>query len=580
MKAYTKIFVLLSSAIVLFASCKKNQLANEAAGETQTQNASKRTATLFSGTFVHPGVVHNSQDLLNIKTKALGNVEPWKSGYTVFKASTFSQLGYKPRVPDPAANGIVERAIGGVWISNVGQINDGANAAYQQAMMWVITGTRAYGDTAKKAIALWSDPVNGLKDFTNNDAKLMAGVTGFKFAAAAELLKHTGYPGWTSSFETEVETMFRNKFYNEIKDWAPANPGNWDAVNIKCMMAMAVFLDDVAMFNKAVNHFYNKEPGFVDASTGYTSPYCSNGCLEGYIKFASGQTQESGRDQGHVQFGLGSLAEACEVGLNQGMDMYGYLDNRLLKGFEYTASYLLGNAPSSYVNYINVRGTNTYSTSISPENRDLIYPTYEMITNHYARRKGLISGSSGSPVYYSTQLAIQGRPELRDTYSGNIGFGTLLFSTPTYYPGNLIANGSFTTNASSWTGNGCAITASGGTLQVTGRTQDYNGPRQNILTALQSGTGGKGIYDLTAFMKKIPAGAGTYVGKVTVKITAGGVTQFFSVKENFNHDTYALVSGSVNLQWSGTLTAAEFYVETDGSFRDFSLDKCSMVRTN
>ena len=44
-----------------------------------------------------------------------------------------------------------------------------------------------------------------------------------------------------------------------------------------------------------------------------------------------------------TQLGLGQLAEACEIGWHQGLDMYGADDNRLLAGFEYTAKYLLGN---------------------------------------------------------------------------------------------------------------------------------------------------------------------------------------------------------------------------------------------
>ena len=64
------------------------------------------------------------------------------------------------------------------------------------------------------------------------------------------------------------------------------------------------------------------------------------------LKIISARTdsvRRGGRDQDHVMFGLGNLAEACETAYNQGDEkMYAALDNRLLTGYEYTAKYNLG----------------------------------------------------------------------------------------------------------------------------------------------------------------------------------------------------------------------------------------------
>jgi hypothetical protein len=60
----------------------------------------------------------------------------------------------------------------------------------------------------------------------------------------------------------------------------------------------------------------------------------------------TGQLQESGRDQAHAQLGIGLLAALCETARNQGDDLYSTDDNRLLKGFEYKASYLDQGSPS------------------------------------------------------------------------------------------------------------------------------------------------------------------------------------------------------------------------------------------
>ena len=81
------------------------------------------------------------------------------------------------------------------------------------------------------------------------------------------------------------------------------------------------------LFDRAVDYFHNGS---------------GNGSLTHYIINEQGQCQESGRDQQHTQLGLAHLAEACEIAWNQGLDLYATADNRLLKGFEYTAKYNLG----------------------------------------------------------------------------------------------------------------------------------------------------------------------------------------------------------------------------------------------
>lgn len=58
---------------------------------------------------------------------------------------------------------------------------------------------------------------------------------------------------------------------------------------------------------------------------------------------SNGQNSESGRDQAHTQLGLGNMAETCQTAYNQGDNYWDLLDSRLKVGYEYTASYNLGN---------------------------------------------------------------------------------------------------------------------------------------------------------------------------------------------------------------------------------------------
>jgi len=85
--------------------------------------------------------------------------------------------------------------------------------------------------------------------------------------------------------------------------------------------------------------------------------------------------------------GLDYLACTCEIAWNQGADLYSAFDNRLLKGFEYTAKYNLGfDVP--YEPYRSFEGRYHYK-KISDESRSRLRPMFEKVLNHYANRKGL-----------------------------------------------------------------------------------------------------------------------------------------------------------------------------------------------
>jgi hypothetical protein len=156
--------------------------------------------------------------------------------------------------------------------------------------------------------------------------------------------------------------MLTTVFSPAIQDFMPGFNGNWDASMVNTMMCIAVLCDDHAMFNHAVDYYLH--------GTGH-------GSISHYI-YASGQSQETVRDQVHVQLGLGALASACEIAWKQGLDLYGMADNRLAAGFEYTAKYGLGNEVET------VDGI-----PASPRGRGRFLSIYELVYQHYAIEKGL-----------------------------------------------------------------------------------------------------------------------------------------------------------------------------------------------
>ena len=125
----------------------------------------------------------------------------------------------------------------------------------------------------------------------------MAGLGPFEMVNAAELLRHS-HAGWPEADIRQCEAMLTNVIYPEIKDFALFANGNWDAAAGQTMMAIAVFCNDRAMFERVLRY------------------YCQgggNGRLTHYVINEDGQAQESGRDQRHTQLGLGLLGDCCQV---------------------------------------------------------------------------------------------------------------------------------------------------------------------------------------------------------------------------------------------------------------------------
>ena len=95
--------------------------------------------------------------------------------------------------------------------------------------------------------------------------------------------------------------MLRTVFIPVLDTFFKAKPytnGNWGAAATKAYMAFGIFLEDEALYNQAVHFYYNGH---------------DNGTIKNYIG-ENGQYQESGRDQDHVMFGLGSLRNRLQSG--------------------------------------------------------------------------------------------------------------------------------------------------------------------------------------------------------------------------------------------------------------------------
>lgn len=353
------------------------------------------TAIVQAQSFTHPGLLESREDLERMKLAVAAKQEPIYGGYQVFIQNPASQRDYKMQGP----MAMVGRN------PTVGQTtyDNDANAAYQHAIMWAITGEKAYADTAIKIINAWSAT---LKSITGRDAVLMAGLGPFKMVNAAEIIRSTN-AGWSEAEIQQTEKHFKEVIYPVLKDFAPFANGNWDAAAIKTVMAIGIFCNDHWLYERALHYYINGG---------------GNGRLTNYVINGEGQIQETGRDQAHTQLGIALLSDCCEMAWHQGLNLYAYADNRLLKGFEYTAKYNLGN-DVPFTPMLDRTGKYEH-VKPSVQSRGDLRAVYEQVYNHYVNRMGL-----SAP--YTQQAAEKIRPEgPGKPGADHPGYGTLLYSRP------------------------------------------------------------------------------------------------------------------------------------------------------
>jgi len=271
--------------------------------------------------FIHPGIDQTSADMAYMKQQVLAGIQPWKIAFDSLKASTKLDKEIKP---------FAHVVRGPYGKPNIGgdDLSKSANMAYNCALIWYITNDKKYADKAIEVLNTWS-PV--LWDFDYNDAKLLAGWTGYLLCNAAEILKYSN-SGWQPKDIDAFTQMLMTIYYPLMRFYYPQANGNWDGAIIHSILAIAIFTDNREMFSNGIDHFLH-------------SPV--NGSLFKYI-YPSGQCQESMRDQGHVQLGLGEFAGAAKVAYTQGVDLFSAGNNRLALGYEYTAQFLLGKTPHCY----------------------------------------------------------------------------------------------------------------------------------------------------------------------------------------------------------------------------------------
>ena len=360
--------------------------------------------------FVHPGGLHTQEDFDRIKD-LLAKGDP-----TITAAvKVLTQAAYAQSTAGTSPVQTIVR--GGGKGENYINAARGATIAYQNALVWKITGNKANASHAINVLMQWANTTKGIGGDSNY--ALAAGLYGYQFAQAAELLRD--YEGWAPErFEQFRQWMLqvwypsamgflrgRNGTWENVGRWWQA-PGhywsNWGLCNALCVMSIGVLCDDVFIYNQGLSYMkYDQVGTFTDPRT--ANPILNDGLTEfmgnlvvtvtntpANLKASSygtiGQMQESGRDIGHATMAAGLAIDIAHMAWNQGDDLFSFMDNRLAAGIEFVAAQTQNIEGLPWTNYKYGSGgiyytDNRCSTMTGPALGNQIRPYWGTVIGHY-----------------------------------------------------------------------------------------------------------------------------------------------------------------------------------------------------
>jgi hypothetical protein len=366
------------------------------------------TPSVEARKFVHPGLLHTEADFERMRQKVKDKAQPWLDGWNALTGNGRAQLGAKPR---PLAT-----VIRGGDDSNFAQMYIDIARAYQLALRWKVSQDTRYADLAVVFLNEWSSTLTTLTG--NADRFLAAGIYGYQFANAAEIMRT--YEGWAAADFARFQNMMLTVFYPLNHSFLTNHNGaqitnywaNWDQCTLAAMLAIGVLCDRQDIYDEAMSYYKTGQGN----GAGLEAVYQVH---PGYL----GQWQESGRDQGHCTLGIGLAGAFHEMAWNQGDDTYGYENNRFLAGAEYVAKSNLRDSNGDFYTVpfftnINKQGTQSVLSTAGQGHRRGIW---ESVHNHYANRLGIAT------PYTALQVA-QMYPEGDGGNGDQLGFGTLTFT--------------------------------------------------------------------------------------------------------------------------------------------------------
>lgn len=423
-----------------------------------SQGYMPKVATKNSGLhgFIHPGGIVSQADIDHARQMIAANDPAVMASWNRLCSNEYAQATVKTWPTETVIRG-------GKSGQNYMNCARGAAMAFQNALRWKIGGTKENADAAVRIMMSWAKNCKAIGGDSN--MSLAAGIYGHEFANAAELMRD--YERWAPEDFKLFKQWMVKVFYNKSIDFlrrrhdtwknaryahAGERPGhywsNWGLCNALCVMSVGILCDDVHMYNQGVSFYkYDHVGTFRDRSK--DEQIVNDGCNEfiGNLVplttpdsrspiFGLGQMQESGRDQGHALMALSLASDICQVGFNQGDDLFAYMGDRIAAGAEFVAACNfseedISTLPYKTYNYADCRATmgkGWGQTKVSTGGKGEKRPMWDRLLGYY-------EGLRGVRLQYAEKAReVVGADGGGGNYSQNSGgFDALGFTTLTHY---------------------------------------------------------------------------------------------------------------------------------------------------
>ena len=341
--------------------------ANPAALNVTIDPAAVIVETTGSTGLKHPGCLQSAADI-NALAAAMNENDPYRDGlWSSMMSNARGRIDKTDWIPPTHIVGTAYAApakYAGAGL--IRYIND-----------WIINGNTNSEAAAITMLNTWAD----IESFTAEPGDPLEGQShamhwwGY-LAHAADLLTSSN-TSWPAVEQNAFKDMMRTKVL-PIADGRRmvGYNGNWDLSATWAVMTIAVLLDDKVLFDEQIAWLKDGD---------------TNARISHYL-LASGQCQESARDQTHSSMGLTFLSLCAQTAWTQGIDLYEYDNRSVGRAFEYYAAYNLGENHLPFQVYPSPTGSNSahdYNTAISSIGRPTFFKVYEMVYHHYKNYRGI-----------------------------------------------------------------------------------------------------------------------------------------------------------------------------------------------
>lgn len=313
--------------------------------------------------FQHPGIPFTTNDLAAVKSNL--SKQPWASAYAILAGDYHASTNYSMQGPV----GMVARNLDGTGV-NIGttQFGNDMQAAYFQALMWGFTGDTNYAKSSRTILLAWA---NTMTNLTGYEGAFITGGDAPHYITAADILRGT-WSGWTPTDTTTYGSYLTNVFWPMVfipNTVLSANQGGYEMAGA---VAISVFCDDTNRFNQALYSYMN------DSNAGFRDT------------LPNGQVGDYTRDQGHSFWQVWQQAWGAEICWKQGVDIFSYLDNRILATAEYYARYNLPGPNPPFVPFGATYRNQLYPTTQgAPRSSGQDRQLFNIIHGAYALRMGM-----------------------------------------------------------------------------------------------------------------------------------------------------------------------------------------------